>query len=181
MDNQKIHLDSLSTITDCIFSTWDSEIKESVNFGDGIYIRGAELIRKKAIIKIASVLNDSLQEKITPNTAIFQITNIIQLMIEDDSISELTDDKFSRLLSELKVSLQPQSQKIENWVNENIPNSPNKKGYIDAFKVICDHPNPKSVTHQELIREIHSTHPDLPIGEEMLRKRIPNFLNAIPL
>lgn len=72
-------------------------------------------------------------------------------------------------------------EKIELWINKKIPNSPNKVEYLKAFKIICEHPSPKSCTYQSFIEAIYKKYPNLSIGDEMLRKRIPDFVNSLPL
>jgi len=86
-------------------------------------------------------------------------------------------DRFNSLYQHEQLSIE---QKIEMWINTSIPNSPNKKAYQKIFQIICEEPDPKNCTITHLINEIHKKY-DPPIGDDMLRKILPKFINSLPL
>jgi len=93
-----------------------------------------------------------------------------------DNIRDLNKEKES-LNGSRQLSI---DEKITLWIDKNIPNSPNKDTYLEAFKIVCKQPDPKNVSTQNLLDCIHKTYtPDL--TDEMLRKRIPEFVNSLPL
>src|SRR5699024_2690274 len=88
-----------------------------------------------------------------------------------------------RLKKFKKIQRDQQQQtgdKIDQWIQKNIPNSTNKGQYKKAFEVILDHPKPKDTTYTSLIDAITKNH-KLAIGEDSLRKQIPKFVRELPL
>ena len=71
--------------------------------------------------------------------------------------------------------------KIYLWIDENIPNSPNKEDYKKAFEVVVNHPSPKTVTNQSLIEAVESKYKDLKVGSKALEGRMSAFKNSLPL
>lgn len=94
------------------------------------------------------------------------------------SIEQLKGLKIESVKVVNELSLE---EKVKQWIASNIPNSPNKGEYKKAFMIIANHPNPKEVTDQSLIREIEEKHSDLKIGSKSLEMKIPAFKNALPL
>lgn len=91
---------------------------------------------------------------------------------------DLMNDKF---FNEEKVNKRELSidEKIKLWINENIPNSPNKEDYKRAFKVTCKQPKPKECGNPVLLDKIHEEF-EPTIGDQMLRKRLTVFKNTFP-
>jgi len=86
-------------------------------------------------------------------------------------------DKKLRTLKKPDLDL---SDKIENWINSNIPKSPNKEEYRKAFETVVLHPNPDSLSPNEHIKRVRKKH-DIKLGDQSLRKKIKLFIRDLPL
>ena len=73
-------------------------------------------------------------------------------------------------------------ERIDYWLDKNIPQSPYKKDYKRAFKVICEQPDPKKCGRPYLLDKIHERFEkdkvEPQITDQSIRKKIPLFINT---